>query len=67
MSQIFEEVGVVIEECEACGAKPATYRHYAKGRILCRKCARPHFRRHLERMLAAGAVLVLAVGFVWFI
>lgn len=61
MKDIYEELEIVIEECEACGAKPATFCHYANGRTLCHKCSRPAFRRHWNKLLGGAGAIILGV------
>ena len=58
MDKVFEELHIEVHACERCGAKPATYRHYAGGRVLCRKRSRPYFNRYLKTLLG---VLVIAL------
>lgn len=61
MDDVFAETGYEIQSCEACGAKPATHRHYANGRVLCCPCSRPYFKKHINKLLGAG---VLVGGFI---
>ena len=65
MQEIFEELQVKIEKCESCGATPATYRHYANGKTLCRECSRPFFNQHLNKMLGLGVLIGVVIYFLF--